>query len=134
MELPWNFHFSFSFGFRHLWLEAKEELQTSNFIRINGMEYRLKMALVVGFHSSDPIFGEIKVITVNCGDPRFVVERWFSSLVPPANAYELTASDGFTVISLEDVLDYYPLSIYKISGKKMIILKHLVFDCAEYSC
>ena len=66
--------------------------------------FAIYIALVVGFHSSHPIFGEIKVITVDCGDSRFVVERWFSSLVLPANAYELTASDGFIVISL-DILD-----------------------------
>ena len=62
-----------------------------------------------------------------------MLQVWYSVPILQANAYQLTERLRLAVMNVDNFVDYYPLTVYMVNGKKMVVFKHLVFDMKEYS-
>ena len=110
---------------------TSDSLQITNSVQCSGIEYRSKMVVVVGFSRGEPLFGEIKLIIADSSDIRFIVQMWYSVPILQANAYQLTERLRLAVMKVDNFVDYYPLTVYMVNGKKMVVFKHL--GMKEYS-
>ena len=62
-----------------------------------------------------------------------LVKSFDSEYSSHLSAFNICPTEDLAILSLRDLLDFYPLSAYKVHHKTYLSLKHLVFDEELYS-
>lgn len=110
----------------------QEYHHTTNSITLNGIQYRTKMVVVIGYDQDEPCFGQIDMIFVEGSSVWFLVRKFQSHGVAEVQACEITGQCDQLLVSVTDIKDYYPLSIYSVLEKKYVVPKHLLFDINQH--
>ena len=80
----------------------------------------------------DIIVGKI-VRIFTCDQTVYFYTRQFrSSIDQHTRSYIMNEQNTFSLVTTQDLVDCYPLSFYKVRGRKHFVIKHLVFNEEEY--
>lgn len=96
---------------------------------VKGTLYKKNLAVIVGIgdYVMELIFGKIMFVLISKSQDVFLmVQLYSSSFNSLLRAYELQDSGNIKCCSLNSLLDYFPMTIYEVSGVKCIKLKHSI--------
>ena len=108
--------------------DAKQYTVTDEVCVFN-TKYKKGMFLIVQIDnlSEEWTFARILLVLVYQNEVNFVVKLYKSAFVADYGIYKITDTDIYTslqCVNYDDLLDYYPLCSYKVSGSKFITLKN----------
>ena len=108
--------------FKHF--PGKKAIMQTNSVKIDGMDYKSGLAVACGSECGLQAFAIISLIIVDDGNVHFVcllTESWYTESL---RAFELCPAGSFVMLRHSALVDYYPLAVYEIRGKKYVTLKH----------
>ena len=88
------------------------------------------MYVVSGFSHEDPLFASIEIIFV-CGQKiAFLITPNRSIFDSHSGSYELILDDssGILVVTIDELVDFYPLTAYRVNESLFISYKHVLLD------
>ena len=96
-------------------------------VTVRGTNYQPDMAVALDVQEGLVSFGIIlMVIAGDEGQCHFVCCRCTSYYSLHLHCYELDRTDDIVVVQQNDLLDYYPLSLYTVGSKCYVTMKHFV--------
>jgi len=96
-------------------------------VTIHGTSYQPDMAVALGVDCGLVTFGIILMIVVSDdGECSFVCCSCKCYYSQHLHCYELERTDDVTVVKHTELLDYYPLSVYRVDGKCYVTMKHFM--------
>lgn len=96
-------------------------------VTVHGTNYKQNMAVALGVDGGLVSFGIILMIVVNTkGDCCFVCCTCKCFYSQHLHCYELERTDDVVLVKHTELLDYYPLAVYRIDGKNYVTMKHFV--------
>lgn len=109
-------------------LESHGDFFVTQKVLILGTAYKPGMCIVVNFKNDEPVFG--KIVLILCKGPKilFVCNIYNSCTVFHIRGYKLEKCDEIKILSPEEMLYHYPLSVYKYRNNSVVIPKYLLFD------
>lgn len=112
-------------------LAGYEEFYSLTKIEINGIVYKTGMCLVSEFENDEPVSEKIIIILKKGNITKFVCRTYSSTTFFHIRGFKLNGSKGIKILSLQNFIDFYPLSIYRYQTYTVIIPKYLILNSAE---
>ena len=106
-------------------------LDQVSFLVWNGNKYRVGMYVVIDIEDGDLVFGEIISIYISRAKHLFLCKRCTSHFRHHFGAYKVYDGENFHAVTVDKLLDYYPLNHYWVQNIKLISLKHYIIDEAK---
>ena len=89
------------------------------------------MCLVSEFENDEPVFEKIIIILKKGTITKFVCRTYVSSTFFHVRGFKLNDSKGIKILSLQNFVDLYPLSMYRYQNCTVIIPKYLILNTTE---
>ena len=104
---------------------TEQELLSEAIVR--GTQYSSGSVLPLTVLSTvdDVVFGEILFILA-VPEIRFIIRSCPAHFNPALGCYFLHSITNVQCLSMDDVSDYYPLSVYEFNGDSLVLLRHQV--------
>ena len=96
-------------------------------VTVHGTNYQPDMAVALDVQDGLVLFGIIlMIITSDEGQCCFICCRCASYYSLHLHCYELDRTDDVVIVQQNDLLDYYPLTVYTVGSKCYVTMKHFV--------
>lgn len=96
-------------------------------ITINGQMYSQDSAVIVGFENDEHQFAKFSSCFIIGGLPYLLCRKCMTlNFWRHYHCYSIQESGGFGLYTIKDLLDYHPLSHYKLEGNNVVVLRHRV--------
>jgi len=113
-------------------LRPEHTIETPS-VTFKGTLYKRGMTVVVDQNDTGYLLGKILLILVNEATVHFVVQQYQSVPVVDLGVYCLQSNSEahYQCLTVEKLVDYYPLSVYNQFGLNLVALHHSVFQKNE---
>jgi hypothetical protein len=111
----------------------KRLYRCSKFADINGVTYYCKMYVVLGFNDDNPLLGRIDNIYIQEMKCHFLTRICLTNFDDHLGAYCIHPAEDVTACTVEDLVDYYPLTGYIVGNERVVALKNFVYDCSLFT-
>lgn len=103
------------------------------FATFKGTLYKRGMTVVVDQMDTGYLFGKIVLILINESNVHLVVEECQAVPVVDLGLYciQHSAEGKYKCLTVDELADYYPLSVYPRFGVNLVALHHAVFQKEE---
>ena len=107
-------------------------LHECRFVTINGITYHVNMIIVVKYDSEGVHFGQVSIIYTYDMEPFFFLRLCKSYYDGYYGGYCLQLTGQFVLLRCAQFGDYYLLSLYRVRGKKYVVLKNYIFNEEDF--
>ena len=107
-------------------------LHQCRFVKFNGVVYHCNMYVVLDVVNDTPVFGQIEAIFVQNVKSVFLLKKCTSEYDSHLSAYQICVTDEIAVCSIDQLLDYYPLSAYIVNLHRFVVLKNFVYSRSQF--
>ncbi len=107
-------------------LNCQSSTLISHETKVKGTKYKKNMFLVLDQIDDGIVFGKIKAILIQGDSVNFITERYNSSTIIDQGLHCISEKPAkrLCCVSQENLLDYYPLPMYKLCGLSVLALHH----------
>jgi len=107
-------------------LNCQANTLISHEAKVKGTKYKKNMFLVLDQIDDGIVFGKIKAILIQGDYVNFITERYNSSSLIDQGLHCISEkpAERLCCVSQENLLDYYPLPMYKLCGLSVFALHH----------
>ena len=113
-------------------ISMSQTLHQCRFLKVNGIAYHCNMYVVLDVVNESPVFGQIEAIYVQNMNSVFLLKKCMSEYDAHLSAYRIYATDSIAMSSVEELLDYYPLSGYIVGLQRVVVLKNFVYNGRDF--
>ena len=94
-----------------------------------GISYYPEQCVILSKIESDLIVGTIKVLLKRNTEPCLLLKKQIAMFIPALDVYHLpqetfSSLNNYVCINVGKLKNFYPLSLYTLNGKKIVVLKH----------
>ncbi len=114
-------------------IQLERPIHDCHFISYCGIDYHIGMYVVIGYNEIGPIFGKIVSIYMQDMVHILVLRICCSEWEEHFHAYRIALTGQFKLLSISELVDYYPLSSYERMGRKYVVTKNFLFDEHDYA-
>jgi hypothetical protein len=108
-------------------------LHQCKFVKIDGITYHQKMYVILNINDIGPVFGRIDSIFVQQMEVKLLTRVFSCEYDSHLSAYNVVPTRDICICSVQQLLDYYPLTGYLIGAKRYVVLKNMVFDEKQFN-
>lgn len=119
---------------RHSSISVSQSLHQCRFLKLNGIVYHCNMYVVIDVVNDAPMFGQIEAIYVQKVKSVFLLRKCTSEYDTHLSGYRIYVTNDITMESVDQLLDYYPLSGYIVGLHRVVVLKNFVYNRIQFDC
>lgn len=109
-------------------LELYSDFYVVTSAQIKGITYKSGMCILTNFIDEEPVFSKILLIISRNEIIHFVCRTYMSSTLFHIGGYKLSNDISIDVLSYDNIIDKYPLSVYMYNNNSVVIPKYLIFN------